>query len=550
VLGLAPQGSALAPDGRRYAAGTFTRGEGGRLLVGALGGASRTVATSAYEITEPVWSPNGRRVAYEVVNPTSCGPADRNCVTYELWVVPASGAAARRLASPARFPVWSPDGRQIAFVGYNTFDRFGPPSVVASTHGPARRLARLETPGGLAWSPDSKRVAFPSERGVVAVTNLLGGRARSLGAGRAVTWTSTASLAVARPGARLAVVRPDGRVVRTIRSLGRSVDALAASPGGTEVAYLARSGRTDFPSWIVAMVSVRGGSSHELLRVDRFGIVSSPAWSRDGSRVLLATTRNENDADLFTMRSDGSEVRRVTADDVFELDPALAPNGTRIVFTAPTPSAIPQSGLFAIGTSGKGREALTAPPLGSEDLYPSWSRDGGRVAFVRSLDPSGPSAAELWTIRADGTDARRLLVSDHELIGTAWSPDGTRIAFGRFEPRPAVWIVGSDGRNARELTAAGGISAPAWSPNGSRLAFVAAGTTTLEVLDVASGSVSAAATDAAWGSKPAWSPDGSRLAFLGVDDDVHSVASTGGDETDLTPGLGREWGLDWSRASG
>src|SRR5437763_16521007 len=64
VLGFAPQGSALAPDGRRYAAGSFTRGEGGRLLVGALGGGARTIATSPYEIAEPVWSPDGRRIAY------------------------------------------------------------------------------------------------------------------------------------------------------------------------------------------------------------------------------------------------------------------------------------------------------------------------------------------------------------------------------------------------------------------------------------------------------------------------------------------------------
>lgn len=550
VLGRVAQGSVLAPDGRSYAAPAFTPTDGGRLLVGRLGGEAKVVATSPYAIREPVWSPDGRSIAYEVVNPSSCGPADHSCVTYELWVIPARGGKPRLLASEARFPVWSPDSRRLAFVGrYGTYGGTGSPFVVSAAGGPPRRLSRASTAGGIAWAPRVERLAFPTERGRVAIVSLGGGDARAIARGRAVAWSSARSLVVARPKAGLAVVRPDGRLVRRIPTLGGPVDALTTSPDRAEVAYLARRGSEGQPAWIVAAVGVQGRRLRALLRVDRYGNVDAPAWSRDGSKVVVTTTRNDNDADLFTMRPDGGDVRQVTNDAVFELDPALSPDGTRIVFTAPTASAIPQSGLFSVGTNGEGRRAVTRPPLGSEDLYPSWSRDGGRIAFVRSLDPSGLSAAELWTVRADGADARRLLVSGHALVGTAWSPDGTRIAFGRLEPRPAVWVVGADGRDPHELTAVGGISEPAWSPDGSHLAFVAAGTSTLDVLDLASGSVTSAAADAEWGFKPAWSPDGSRIAYLGNDRHVHSVSSSGGDERELTAGPAREWGLDWSRAS-
>jgi TolB protein len=168
---------------------------------------------------------------------------------------------------------------------------------------------------------------------------------------------------------------------------------------------------------------------------------------------------------------------------------------------------------------------------------------------VRTLAPSGLGAAELWTIRADGTDARRLYVSDHGLVGTTWSNDGSEIVFGRFDlSRPAIWAVGSAGGDAHELTALGGVTAPAWSAEGNRLAFVAAGTTNLLVRDGDSGAGRIVATDADWGSTPAWSPDGSRIAFLAGDHHVHSVTSAGGDEVDLTPGPAREWGVDWSRA--
>jgi Tol biopolymer transport system component len=551
VLGFAPQGSTLAPDGRRYAAVSFTRGEGGRLLVGTLGGAARTVATSPYEITEPVWSPGGRRIAYDVVNPTSCGPADHACATYELWLVPATGGAARRVASAARLPVWSPDGRLIAFVGkFQTYDETGVPAVASTAGGAERRLVRKYVQGGLAWSPNGRRLAFPTVGGSIVVVAPAGGSARAVTAGRAVAWVSSSTLAVARRRTGLALVRTGGSVLRAFATPGGQIDALAASPGGGQLAYLERNGAKQPPSRIVAAVDLRTGRTRQLLRADQYAVVSPPAWSRDGSRVVVTTTRDDNDSDLFTMRPDGSQVRQVTNDAVFELDPALSPDGRTIVFTSPTASAIPQSGVFALRLKDRSRRTLTTPPLGTEDLYPAWSRDGSRIAFVRTAEPAGFPAAELWTTRADGTDARRLFTAERGLLSPTWSPDGSQIAFGRSDlQRPALWVVGADGSDPHELTAAGGLAAPAWSPDGARLAFVAAGTAKLLVFDPASGATTVAAEDGEWGTKPAWSPDGSRIAYLGTDHDVHSVLAWGGGEADLTPGPGREWGLDWSRAS-
>jgi Tol biopolymer transport system component len=549
VRGFAPQGSALAPDGRRYTAGSYTQGKGGRLLVGTLGGAARRIATSPYEITEPAWSPDGRRIAYEVVNPTSCGSADpdHHCVTYDLWVVGAGGGTARRLASPARFPVWSPDGRLIAFAGhFDVYGRPGAPTVVSARGGSVRRLSRLQMQGGIAWSPAGRMIAFVTERGAVAVASLGGASARGVARGGAVTWLSNETLVVARPQTGLEVVRRDGRVLRSIATPTDAVEALSRSPGGAEVAYVERNGEMQPAGRIVAVVGVSGGRTRELLRLDPFAIVAPPAWSRSGSSVLVATTRTSNDNELYTMRPDGGDIRQLTNDDVDEIFPAVSPTG-RIVFTAATPSG--ELGLFTIGLHGGAREVLTRPPPGAHDIFPSWSRDGERIAFVRDLTPMGPPAAELWTIRADGTDARRLYVCDDGLTGTTWSSDGSEVVFGRHDlKRPAIWAVGLDGGDAHELTAPGGVTASAWSMQGNRLAFVLYAKTDLVVLDLDSGAAEVVATDAAW-VKPAWSPDDSRIAFLAVDDHVHSVSLTGGDEVDLTPGPARENGVDWSRTS-
>jgi Tol biopolymer transport system component len=100
-----------------------------------------------------------------------------------------------------------------------------------------------------------------------------------------------------------------------------------------------------------------------------------------------------------------------------------------------------------------------------------------------------------------------------------WSPDGAQIGFSLFG---SIWSVPAEGGEARQISTSGGYHAhPSWSPKGDRIAFISGPNPAgripnipgrLVVVDVATGNVREIRTPSPTAGKPAWSPDGSRIA--------------------------------------
>ncbi|MEJ5198454.1 MAG: hypothetical protein WHX53_05995, partial [Anaerolineae bacterium] len=81
---------------------------------------------------------------------------------------------------------------------------------------------------------------------------------------------------------------------------------------------------------------------------------------------------------------------------------------------------------------------------------PAWSPVGDRIAFVSNEAGND----EIYTIRPDGSDLRRLTVNTWEWDKhPSWSPDGAQIVFwsNRETGRRQLWIMDADGRNQRML---------------------------------------------------------------------------------------------------
>ena len=202
---------------------------------------------------------------------------------------------------------------------------------------------------------------------------------------------------------------------------------------------------------------------------------ASPADQSTGGHIVFASDRN-GAAELFSVRSDGTGLQRLTRSFPAVQQVAWAPRGGRIAFSRADGNWEPHD-LWTARADGTGLHRLTRPPLGQVcDSLPAWSPDGKQIAFNRSN--CGFGATSIWVIGADGSNPHEVVARVGEDVARSveWSPDGRHLAIDG--DGCGIILVRPNGSGRRNLFCGRHVSGAAFSPDGRRLVFAVRGAPT------------------------------------------------------------------------
>ena len=375
-------------------------------------------------VASPALSPDGKWVAYALSVPDLKG----NRTSTDLWCSPVTGGAPRQLTtnpSSDRNPVWSPDGRTIAFESTRSGDN--QIWLLSLEGGEPRQFTSLATGASQpVWAPDGKSIAFVSEV-FAEYSSLPFGESDSLNRlrlrnaeqgpvkARVYTqllyrhWDTWSDLRrrhlFVQPisgGAPRDLTPGERDAVPTSSTFSVGVD-FAFSPDGKELAYTATPLPTRTEAWStnhdICIVPVAGGEPRQF--TTNPAADGAPRYSPDGKYIAYrAMSRPGFEADRWQlMLYDRKALTTKSLTPSFDASvgtPVWAPDSRSLYFESEEKGEVP---IFRIDLKGTITKILGKGT--NHDLQPT--PDGSRILFT-GISAIRPAEIMICTI-AGGTVA-------------------------------------------------------------------------------------------------------------------------------------------------
>lgn len=264
----------------------------------------------------PSWSPDGQQIAFD-------SNRDGN---YDIYVMNTDGSNIVQLTkSPTAllwelvlistsgdgYPVWSPDGSQIAFISDRENDMMSyidhdiyvmrpDGSNVVNLTGMYRNVELRPS-----WSPDGKHIVFEADRDPTQPTS----------ATVELNWD-------------LYAIDVDGTYVRRLTFSQTGEGQASWSPDGSRVAYVSAQAE----ECNIYVLDVLNLKTFQLTAGE--GSFEQPRWSPDSKRIVFSSNRDGGTWHLFVMDDDGSNMMQLTTGSANEMHPVWSPDGKRIAFAS------------------------------------------------------------------------------------------------------------------------------------------------------------------------------------------------------------------------
>ncbi len=449
----------FAPDGRTIVFRS-EREDGGAYIVSALGGEVRKIAAYA---RRPRFSPDGKWLVFWIgaealdVSSFFLPPGGG-----KIYIVPSAGGSPRELRpefGAAGYPIWTPDGRHILFLGNEDPNAFHEESstdwwVTAIDGGPAVRTGASAAFRSLGFATVSQAPEAWTADGTGVLISAVAADTRNL-------W-------------RIPISSGDWKVSGAPRRLtfGTSMD-VQPSIAGNHLVFASLNGSVDI--WSLPLGSGRIEPSGPPERLTQDAVVRSyPMVSPDGTKLAFGSRRSGS-RDIWMRDLRTGKESAVSAPPGPSFNPSFSPDGARLAYKVTERRT---SAGYIVSVDGGVSERIC------EDCGDfGWSSDGARLLLI------GKSPARVSVL--DLASKRRTALLNHPqdlLWNSRFSPDDRWVAFNASGVKRSRIFV-APFRNG------GLIPQEEW----------------------------VAVTDGASDDKPRWSGDGNTLYFLSKQDGFRCI---------------------------
>lgn len=423
----------------------------------------------------------------------------------DLWTAPRTGGAATRLTTGVGIesaPIFSPDGRTIAFTG--EYDGNVDVYTIPVSGGVPRRMTwHPGADAAVAWSPDGKRILFRSNRSSASRYTQIFEIPASGGVPKALPLPMAFSGQLSADGGMIAYNPLAPAFSADFTSYvawgnyrgGRAGSISITSLNGLDTVQVPHTDAADFsPVWMggkLYFLSGRGGP---------IGVyVYDPA-----TKAVAAIYRNPGPSDIRSLTTDGTALAFDRLGELYTLVPGSAPQRITITVDGDMPDVRPRvanvadevlsvrlspTGVRAVVESHG--EILSVPvkegvirnisnSAGTMERTPVWSPNGQSIAYFSDEDglyalhvagQTGASDAGKGAVRKF-----KLAAEPAYYFDPLWAPDSKKIAFR--DNRLNTWVLDlTSGRLSRagEPDVFGGFAARpegmAWSPDSAWLVY-------------------------------------------------------------------------------